>query len=145
FLAMAAAGGLKDTLSAMVDNKAVFRSPETLGPCYENPMSGSDEAIDIYLKPFLRTPQRPKDFERFLAAFDCVHTTRVEAKLRTLSAPTQIVWGTDDVYFPVKWADWLTDAIPGATRQVRLKNARLFLPEERAEAFNRELRNHWSA
>src|SRR5262249_35138239 len=88
FLAMGAAGGLKDTLSAMVDNKAVFRSPETLGPCYENPMSVSDEAIDIYLKPFLRTPQRLRDFERFLAAFDCVHTTRVEAKLRTLSAPT---------------------------------------------------------
>jgi len=144
FLTMAANGGLKDTLSAMLANKAVFRSPETLGPCYENPLSVSDESIDIYLKPFLRTAQRLKDFERFLAAFDNAHTTRIEAKLRQLDAPTQIVWGTDDIYFPVAWADWLTDAIPGATRQVRFKGARIFFPEERPEAFNRELRNHWT-
>jgi len=145
FLAMAAAGGLKDTFTAMLADKAVFRSPETLGPCYENPSSISDDSIEMYLNPFLRTPQRLKDFERFLAAFDNSHTTRIEPKLRTLKAPTQVIWGTDDIYFPVEWADWLSDAIPGVTRQVRLKNARIFFPEERAEAFNRELRTHWSA
>jgi pimeloyl-ACP methyl ester carboxylesterase len=142
FLDMAAAGGLKDTFPAMLADKAIYR--EALGPCYENPASVSDETIDIYLKPFLRTPQRLKDFERFLAAFDNGHTVRIEAKLRKVEAPTQIVWGTDDIYFPVKWADWLANAIPGTRRQVRLQGARIFFPEERAEAFNRELRNHWA-
>jgi pimeloyl-ACP methyl ester carboxylesterase len=144
FLTMAANGGLKDTLTAMLANKAVFRSPETLGPCYENPMSISDESIDIYLKPFLRSAQRTRDFERFLAAFDNAHTTRIEAKLRKLQAPTQIIWGDGDIYFPIAWADWLFNAIPGAARQVRFKDARIFFPEERAEALNRELRNHWT-
>jgi pimeloyl-ACP methyl ester carboxylesterase len=52
------------------------------------------------------------------------------------------VWGTDDVYFPVKWAHWLAGAIPGAKAPVEFDGARLFFPEERAEAFNIELRNH---
>jgi pimeloyl-ACP methyl ester carboxylesterase len=40
--------------------------------------------------------------------------------LRRLKAPTLIVWGTDDVYFPVKWAHWLAEAIPGAKLPVEL-------------------------
>jgi pimeloyl-ACP methyl ester carboxylesterase len=59
-----------------------------------------------------------------------------------LEASTLIVWGTDDVYFPVKWAHWLAEAIPGAKPPVELEGARLFFPEERAEKFNRLLRSH---
>ena len=37
FLAMAAAGGLRDALEAMLADKSVYRSPEALGPAYEDP------------------------------------------------------------------------------------------------------------
>src|SRR3984893_3082138 len=57
-------------------------------------------------------------------------------------APTLIVWGTDDVYFPVKWAHWLAETIPGAKPPVELAGARTFFPEERASAFNQLLRDH---
>ena len=66
----------------------------------------------------------------------------VEPRLRQLQAPTLIVWGTDDVYFPVKWAHWLAEAIPGAKPPIELAGARIFFPEERAEEFNQLLRNH---
>ena len=55
FLAMAAAGGLRDTLQAMLSNKDVYRSPAALGPAYEHPERVSDETIDIYLQPLVRT------------------------------------------------------------------------------------------
>ncbi len=84
-----------------------------------------------------------QDLQRFLAAFDNKHTLDVEACLKTLKAPTLIVWGTDDVYFDVKWSHWLADNIPGARRWVEFKGARLFFPEERSEDFNQELRAHW--
>ena len=64
------------------------------------------------------------------------------AQLRKLQAPTLIVWGTDDVYFPVKWAHWLAETIPGAKPPVELAGARIFFPEERAEAFNQLLHDH---
>jgi pimeloyl-ACP methyl ester carboxylesterase len=145
FVAMAAAGGLRDALNAMLADKSVYRSPDALGPAYERPETASDADIETYLRPFVRTVQRTHDLERFLAAFDNIHTRAVEPGLRQLNAPTLIAWGTDDVYFPVKWAHWLSDTIPGAGKPVELDGARLFFPEERPEAFNALLREHWLA
>ena len=143
FLDMAAAGGLRDTLEAMLANKNVYRSAQALGPAYEHPEKVSDETIETYLRPLVRTEQRTRDFQRFLAAFDCRHTVAAEAGLRKLRAPTLIVWGTDDIYFDVQWSHWLADTIPGTRRRVELNGARIFFPEERAREFNEELRSHW--
>jgi pimeloyl-ACP methyl ester carboxylesterase len=145
FVDMAIAGGLKDTLNAMLSDKAIFRSPGALGLAYEHPENVSDEDIEIYLRPHIRTEQRTRDLQRFVAAFDNQHTLAIEPQLRTLKAPTLIVWGTDDIYFPVKWAHWLAETIPGAKEPVELKDARIFFPEERAEVFNKLLRDHLTA
>jgi pimeloyl-ACP methyl ester carboxylesterase len=145
FLEMAAAGGLRDTLNAMLADKAIWRSPGALGPAYEQPETVTDNDIETYLEPLVRSEQRTRDLQRFLAAFDHSHTVAVEARLRQLHAPTLIVWGTDDVYFPVKWAHWLAETIPGAKPPVELDGARIFFPEERAEHFNQLLRDHFLA
>ncbi|PYV67744.1 MAG: alpha/beta hydrolase [Acidobacteria bacterium] len=145
FLAMAAAGGLRGTLDAMLSDKSVYRSSKALGPAYEHPEELSDDSIEKYLRPLVRTEQRTRDLQRFLAAFDNKHTLAIEDRLRTLKAPTLVVWGTDDIYFDVKWSRWLADNIPGTRRRVEFKDARIFFPEERWEEFNKELRAHWQA
>jgi pimeloyl-ACP methyl ester carboxylesterase len=142
FVEMTVAGGLSDTLNGMLADKAVYRSPGALGLAYEQPENVSDEDIEIYLRPLVRNEQRTRDLQRFVAAFDNKHTVVIEPRLRQLQAPTLIVWGTDDVFFPVKWAYWLAGAIPGAKPPVELAGARIFFPEERAEAFNQLLRDH---
>ena len=143
FVAMVKAGGLRNTLEVMLSNKAVYRSPDALGPAYEHPENVADETIETFLRPFVATDQRTRDLERFVNAFDNKYTVEVEAKLKMLNAPTLIVWGTDDIYFDVKWSHWLADTIPGTKRRVEFENARIFFPEERAEDFNRELRDFW--
>lgn len=145
FLEMVAAGGLRGALEAMLADKSIYRSPGALGPAYEHPDRVTDATIETYLRPFLRTEGRLRDLERFLLAFDCRHTLAIERPLGTLRAPTLIVWGTDDVYFDVRWAHWLADTIPGTKRRVELEGARLFFPEERPQELNRELRVHWAA
>lgn len=45
FLAMAAGGGLRGTLDAMLADKSVYRSPQALGPAYEHPEQISDDSI----------------------------------------------------------------------------------------------------
>jgi pimeloyl-ACP methyl ester carboxylesterase len=145
FLAMAAGGGLRGTLEAMLADKSIYRSPQALGPAYEHPEQVSDDAIETYLRPFISTEQRTRDLERFLKAFDYKHTLAIEARLKTLNAPTLIVWGTGDVYFDVKWSRWLADTIPGTRRRVEFTDARIFFPEERWQEFNQELRTHWQA
>src|SRR6202042_2577098 len=57
FVDMVRAGGLKGMLTAMLADKVVYRSPEALGPGYEDPQSVTDGDIETYLRPFLRTPQ----------------------------------------------------------------------------------------
>jgi pimeloyl-ACP methyl ester carboxylesterase len=145
FLAMAANGGLSATLNAMLVDKNVYRSPGALGPAYEHPERVTDASIEIFLRPLVRTERRTRDVQRFLAAFDNAHTVDIESRLKILKAPTLIVWGTDDVYFDVKWSRWLADAIPGTRRRIEFEGARIFFPEERWTAFNQELRAHWQA
>jgi pimeloyl-ACP methyl ester carboxylesterase len=53
FLAMAAAGGLRGTLDAMLADKSVYRSPRALGPAYQHPEQLSDDSIETYLRPFV--------------------------------------------------------------------------------------------
>jgi pimeloyl-ACP methyl ester carboxylesterase len=143
FVSMVAAGGLRGTLDAMLSDKNVFRSPEALGPAYEHPENVTDETIETYLKPFVSSDQRTHDLERFVLAFDNSHTVAIEPRLKTLLAPTLIVWGTDDVFFGVEWSHWLSRTIPGTIRRVEFEGARIFFPEERWEAFNQELRSFW--
>jgi pimeloyl-ACP methyl ester carboxylesterase len=145
FLAMSAAGGLRGALEGMLADKSVYRSPQALGPAYEHPERVTDETIETYLRPLVRTEQRTRDFARFLAAFDPHHTIAIESKLKTLKAPTLIAWGTDDIYFDVKWSQWLANTIPGTRKRVEFSGARIFFPEERYLQFNTELRAHWQA
>lgn len=143
FVDMCAAGGLRDTLTAMLNDKDVYRSPGALGPCYEDTATVADGTIEAYLRPHLSGPDRVHALERFVAAFDCAQTVAIEPRLRTLTAPTLILWGTDDVYFDRKWAHWLAERIPGTRRVADVEGARLFFPEERSDMFNDELRSHW--
>src|SRR5262249_58506662 len=46
FLEMAAAGGLRSTLEAMLADKNIYRSPQALGPAYEHPERVTDEDIE---------------------------------------------------------------------------------------------------
>jgi pimeloyl-ACP methyl ester carboxylesterase len=145
FLAMAASGGLPGTLNAMIADKNVYRSSQALGPAYEHPELVSSDTIEQYLCPLVRNEQRTRDFQRFLGAFDNKHTLAIEDRLKTLHAPTLIVWGTDDVYFDVKWSRWLAENIPGTRRRVEFKGARIFFPEERWQEFDKELRLFWES
>jgi pimeloyl-ACP methyl ester carboxylesterase len=145
FLEMAAAGGLRGALDAMLADKDFYRSAQALGPAYEHPERLPDDVIEAYLRPLVGSEQRTRDLQRFLAAFDCRHTLAIEAQLRELKAPTLVVWGTDDVYFDLRWSHWLAETIPGTRRRIEFAGARIFFPEERAAEFNSELCVHWLA
>jgi pimeloyl-ACP methyl ester carboxylesterase len=143
FVSMVAAGGLAAALEAMLADKSVYRSPQVLGLAYERPEEVTDDTIETYLRPLVRSSQRLHQLERFVNAFDCRHTLGIEAALRLVQAPTLIAWGTDDIFFDLKWSHWLENTIPGSRRRMELKGGRIFFPEERASEFNEALRMHW--
>jgi pimeloyl-ACP methyl ester carboxylesterase len=144
FVNLVRSGGLPGLLSSMLKDKNIYRSPQALGPAYERPDEVTDTTIETYLKPHVQTSQRTRDLERFVEAFDNAHTVRVERQLQALQAPALIVWGDDDVYFDIKWSQWLEKTLGGRTRRVVLNGARIFFPEERAQQFNTHLRSFWT-
>jgi pimeloyl-ACP methyl ester carboxylesterase len=75
--------------------------------------------------------------------FNATEGYRVSHPVPGGDASLLIVWGTDDVYFDVKWSRWLADNIRGTRRRVEFRGARIFFSEERWEEFNKELRAHW--
>lgn len=140
--AAAATGRLSARRLDLLANVGMTRTG--FASAYEDVDRVSAETLHAYLDPLYGTPQATRNLERWLTASgDCSQTTEIEPLLRQLQAPTLIVWGTADVFFPLKWAYWLKDTIPGAREVIELDGAKLFFPEERPDALANALRAHW--
>ena len=125
----------------MLEDVAFARASFAVG--FEHPDQLSVENFRTWLEPLFKSQASTRNLERFIASFDNKQTVAVAPLLRQLQAPTLIVWGTCDAFFPVKWAYWLRGAIPGAREVIELEGAKLFFPWERAEEFARVLGDFW--
>ena len=120
-----------------------MRKRSTFAPGYEHPELVSTEVWRAYLAPAGADLERARDFERLIAAVDASDLDAVSRALHALAAPTLLVWGTGDETFPVKWAYYLRDIIPGAKEVVEVDGAKLFFPEERPGDLVPHLSRHW--
>src|SRR5262245_24804748 len=139
----AAKGQLVPALQRMLDDLEFARAAFATG--YEHPERLTLDRFRESLAPLLASEPRTRDLLRFFAAMNNRDTVVVEPPLRQLQAPTLVVWGTDDIFFDVKWAYWLKDTIPGCRKVVVLAGAKLFFPEERPDELADAIRTHWHA
>lgn len=140
--AVAADGGFSRRREELLADMKLFRPGFAIA--YEDVDRVTDETLRTYLAPLFATAQATRNLERWLTASgDCSQTVEIEPLLGQLKAPTLIVWGTADPFFPLKWAYWLKDTIPGAREVIELEGARLFFPEERPNELAKALRKHW--
>ncbi|WP_158886826.1 alpha/beta fold hydrolase [Amycolatopsis anabasis] len=116
-----------------------------IGAGYEHPDRLDVATIREYLEPLYRTPERAREFERFLTSLKGEDLLAVEPELAKLEVPTLIAWGTGDQFFETRWAYWLRDTIPGVTEVAEIEGGKLFFPDERASELVALLRRHWAA
>jgi pimeloyl-ACP methyl ester carboxylesterase len=130
---------------AMLANPQVAR--QALGGGYQFPDRLAPETIQTYLHPLFGTEDRAQLFERLLQtcflAPEC-HNAFVLEGLSSVHTPTLVVWGTADIFFDVKWAEWLRKTIPGTREVVLLEGAKLFFPEERPDELVQALLRFWA-
>jgi pimeloyl-ACP methyl ester carboxylesterase len=131
-------------LRAMAGDPQAARSARGLGSGLEDPAGLDDETLHALLDPITASSGTAHDMERMLVSLRAEDLVAAEPLLATLTAPTLIAWGTDDVFFEVRWAHWLHQLIPGAREVVELEGARLFLPLERAHELAGLLRGLWT-
>ncbi|MGB6456656.1 MAG: alpha/beta hydrolase [Streptosporangiaceae bacterium] len=101
------------------------------------------EIARAWLEPLFGTAESARQNDRILPSLRARDLLAIEPALARLQVPTLIVWGTGDKFFPRKWAYWLRDTIPGASKVVEIDGARLFFPDERAAELTAALRCHW--
>ena len=141
---LAAAGNLAPSAVAMFANlEAAAKISFASG--YEHLDQIDRDVIRSYLQPCFGTLEQARQFERLLVCLDVGDLQAVMPRLRELTVPTLVVWGTGDTFFDVSWAYWLRDTIPGTTRVVTVDGARLFFPEERPMDLVPHLEQHWAA
>jgi pimeloyl-ACP methyl ester carboxylesterase len=138
---MAQQGTLADALGLLAADPATARA--TLTTSFEHPDKLSDETIRGFFGPFGQ-PSRAAAIQDYVRGMDPAVTVAIRDDLARFLAPTLVVWGADDVFFDVSWANWLATTIPGTVRSVEVPGARLFHPFERPEVLNGELRGLWA-
>jgi pimeloyl-ACP methyl ester carboxylesterase len=103
------------------------------------------EVVRAWVDSQFGTRERARGAQRLIRGLRGEELAAIGPALERLRAPTLLVWGTDDVFFELKWAYWLRDKIPGASEVVEIKGGRLFFPDERADELAEVLRKHWAA
>jgi pimeloyl-ACP methyl ester carboxylesterase len=138
----AKAGALKAGMKGMLANPAQARA--AFAQALEHPERLAEETIQTYLQPLVASEEKGRNMERFILSLDHQAMVAIEDRLKKFNAPTLILWGAADTFFPVKWAYWLKNTIPGAREVIEVKGAKLFFPEEHPRLVSEKLRAHWS-
>ena len=76
--------------------------------------------------------------ERLLRSFDLQHVRDLAELHRRIDVPVQLVWGEQDPFFPVEWAEEMVATFPDARLHV-IEGAGLFSHEERPAEVARAL------
>jgi pimeloyl-ACP methyl ester carboxylesterase len=134
---------VEKSIVSMLNDRAAARSEKGLGVAYTNPSILTDELLDVYLRPFVQSPLRKKQFNEFVIALENNVLQPVESHLRRLQAPARIVWGTGDTIFKPESAEWLNHLFPSSRGVRRVAGAKLFWPEEFPEVIAEEARKLW--
>lgn len=137
------AGKLLDIFEPMLTDAA--RARAFFRTSLERSEELSETTIQAFVQPLVRNERADRSVQRWMGALSVDDLLAVEPLLERITAPTLVVWGTDDVFFDVKWAYWLQEQIPGVIDVVEVPGARLFFPLERASYLADQIRRLWSA
>ncbi|WP_338863167.1 alpha/beta hydrolase [Myxococcus stipitatus] len=142
---MARTGAYVDAwLAPWLADKSLARSEKGIGAmCFSNPAHPTDEAIEYYFGPLVRSTRGKAQAHAYTLALEANSLAGIGPELQKSKVPTRIIWGTGDTIFSQSSADYL-DQTFGASRGVRrVPGAKLFFPEEYPDLIAEEARQLW--
>jgi haloalkane dehalogenase len=118
-------------LEPWLHHKDVARAATGLGGmCYSKPMCPTDTALEQYLGPLVANAARKALVNRYTLGLTPNPLEGVSSRLRKCPVPTRIVWGMSDRIFSTQSPDYLASILPRVAGIRRIREAKLFFPEE---------------
>lgn len=114
------------SLAQAARSARVRRSPLGFGMLSHKPLP--DELTAEWIAPLLRRDVRA-DAVATLKAIDRRDTLAAAKRLGERPLPTLLAWGSDDLMFPLRFAERLAAMIPGA-RLEQIADSRAFVPQD---------------
>jgi len=141
-IALARAGKSTDVFPGWLADKPSARLTFG-GAVYADPSILTDEAIDTYFSPLIRSPAQRALVDATLVAFEPNPLAGIGPALKRCNAPTRIVWGTDDTIFSPDSPDRLDRSFGNSRGVRRLAGGKTFWPEEFPDILAEEARRLW--
>lgn len=126
-------------------DKALARSDTGIGGlCYCEPGDPTDEAIEMYFRPLVASPQRKALVEAYVMALEKNPLAGIETQLRRSTMDTRIVWGMSDTIFSASNAEYLNRLFSRSRGIRRIDAGKLFWPEEYPQVLADEAAFLWT-
>jgi haloalkane dehalogenase len=110
----------------------VRRLPFVLGAAFADPGRLDGEFEEFFLRPLHEDAARRDAAVRVLRSFDRRHVRDLAEVHARIDVPVQLIWGAQDAFFPVRWAEQMVPTFPHARLDV-VPGAGLFVHEERPD------------
>ena len=130
FLLARHAPGFARSFRALIGNRRLRRSQLVLGGAFADPVLLDGEFDELFVAPLRQDHQRLDAAVRLLRSFDRRFVDELAEVHARIDVPVQLVWGADDPFFPVAWAEQMVGTFPDARLAV-IPGTRLFCHEER--------------
>ena len=130
FLAARHTPGLGAGLGWVAGRRRIRRNPFVLGAAFADSALLDGEFDEFFLRPLHERPEHRAAAVRLLRSFDEQYVRDLADLHRRIEVPVQLVWGDQDPFFPLAWAEEMVGTFPDAHLAV-IEGAGLVAHEER--------------
>lgn len=135
-LATKLSGGGK-ALPLILKTPWLRRSPIGLGGCFSDPTFADGEFGRLFVEPLVNDPHVAAGQLGLLGQFDWSVLDAMASTHARITAPTAMIWGAEDPWFPLAKARPMAAQFPGGCELHEISPGKLFVHEERP--------NEWAA
>ncbi|MEM1347790.1 MAG: alpha/beta hydrolase [Myxococcota bacterium] len=132
FLVMAHTPGFEHVLAWAANHKGLRKNKLLLGDAFADRSLLAGEFEEFFLAPLRDNPERRWAAGQLIKSFDTAHVYELAEIHQRITVPVQLVWGADDPFFPVEWAQEMVETFADATLRV-VPGGKLFVHEEMPE------------
>lgn len=99
----------------------------------------TEEFVEGMKAPFLERDRPLTDLSRIATTLNTNQAEEIAHAYDTVTCPTKLVWGDDDVLLPTEWAERLAEDMPNVEDLVELDRAYHWLMQDRPDAYREEV------